>query len=53
MGNAIAKCVGGQTDYNGNGVPDNKEIQALIESYLSKQRDKKNKSMIKKILSAR
>tara|TARA_A100001015_G_C15036302_1_gene736424 strand:+ start:4033 stop:4191 length:159 start_codon:yes stop_codon:yes gene_type:complete len=50
MGQSLAKCIGGETDYNRNGVPDNKEIQRLIESYITKQKEKRNKTLLKKVL---
>lgn len=53
MGNAIAKCLGGSTDYNGNGVPDNKDVQKLIEQFLAKQKEKKDKKLMKQILKAK
>ena len=53
MGAAIAKCIGGGTDYNNNGVPDNKDIKNLIEKYLAKQEEKKKKKVFKKILSSK
>lgn len=53
MGQAIAKCLGGNTDYNGNGVPDNKDVQKLIERYLAKQKEKKDKKLMKQILKTK
>ncbi len=50
MGQALAKCLGGETDYNNNGIPDNKEVQRLVESFIAKQKEKKNKLLLKKIL---
>ena len=49
MGQAIAKCIGGETDYDRNNVPDNKDIQRLIETYYAKERDKQAKRTINKI----
>ena len=53
MGAAIGKCIGGGTDYNNNGVPDNKDIQNLIETYVAEQKQKKKKKVLKKILSGK
>lgn len=53
MGQVVAKCLGGTTDYNGNGVPDNKDVQKLIERYLAKQKEKKDKRLMKQILKTK
>ena len=53
MGQAIAKCLGGETDYNGNSVPDNKDVQALIQRYLAKKKEKADKKLMKKILKTK
>ena len=49
MGQALARCIGGETDYDRNNVPDNKDIQRLIETYYAKERDKQAKRTINKI----
>jgi|TARA_R110002126_G_scaffold189523_2_gene337815 hypothetical protein len=50
MGLAISKCLAGQTDFNNNGVPDNKEIALIIEQFNDKIKVKKNKKILKKLL---
>ena len=53
MGQVIAKCLGGHTDINANGIPDNKDVQKLIERYLAKQKEMKDKKLMKKILKTK
>ena len=53
MGQAPARCIGGETDHNSNGIPDNKDIQRLIEQYVDKERHKQAKKRIKKIFATR
>ena len=53
MGNLVsytAKLIGGTTDFNGNGIPDNKEIQRLIEVHIARQQAKRDKKLLKKVL---
>ena len=49
MGNILVKCLQGETDLNGNGIPDNKDLINLVENYIKEQKDKKNKKILKKI----
>tara|TARA_R100000951_G_C2630631_1_gene177536 strand:+ start:1403 stop:1558 length:156 start_codon:yes stop_codon:yes gene_type:complete len=50
MGAILAKCLKGETDVNKNGVPDNKEIVLLVETYIQSKKEKENKKILKKIL---
>jgi len=50
MGNFVGKCLRGETDVNGNGVPDNKDIQKLVGAYVQKRKDIQNKKHLRNIL---
>jgi len=53
MGSLITKCLAGDTDFNNNGIPDNKEFALLAEQYLQRIKDKKNKKLLKKMLKSK
>ena len=50
MGQALAKCLRGETDYNGNGTPDTQDVQRLVAAYVEKLKQKKDKATLRKIL---
>ena len=50
MGQALAKCLRGETDYNGNGTPDTQDVQRLVAAYVARMKEKKDKKVLKKIL---
>ena len=50
MGQALAKCLRGETDYNGNGTPDTQDVQRLVAAYIARKREKRDKMALKKIL---
>ena len=53
MGNLVsyaARLIGGETDFNSNGIPDNKEIQRLIQVHIAKKQAKRDKKLLKTIL---
>ena len=50
MGNFLVKCIHGKTDVNSNGIPDNMEVQQIIEAYVKKMKEKNDKKILKKIL---
>jgi len=50
MGAFITKFLYGETDLNNNGEIDRDELLDLVNTYLKKQTEKKNKKLIKKIL---
>lgn len=47
---SLEKCV---TKNNNVEVPDNSVIQRIVEEYVKKQKEKKNKVILKKMLSCR
>ena len=48
MGQALAKCLRGETDYNG--TPDTQDVQRLVAAYVAKLKQKKDKATLRKIL---
>jgi len=50
MGSFISRFIYGETDINNNGEIDRDELIDLVNSYIKRQTDKKNKRIIKKIL---
>ena len=50
MGSFISRFIYGETDIDGDGEIDRNQLVDLVNTYLKKQADKKNKKIIKKIL---
>ena len=50
MGQAMAKCLRGETDYNRNGTPDTEDVQRLFAAYIARLKEKKDKQVLRKIL---
>jgi len=50
MGSFISRFIYGETDINNNGEIDRDELIDLVNTYIKKQAEKKNKKLIKKIL---
>ena len=50
MGSFISRFIYGETDINNNGEIDRNELFDLVNTYLKKQADKKNKKLIRRIL---
>lgn len=48
--NFIKKFILGETDVNGNGIPDNKEILKMIQDKIDKKKLKENKKKLKRLL---
>ena len=50
MGAFFTKFIYGNTDIDGNDVPDNEDIIKLVENHFRNKKDKQNKRLLKKIL---
>jgi len=48
--NLLKRLILGQTDLDGNGIPDSKDIARMIQAKLDKKKEKKDKKIIKKLL---